>query len=630
MSDHQHISQDDFDALLGDLLDAQLTKDQHTQLTNQLRDDSAACENFARHMALQAMLEAELNDLLPPLELEKLAPRVESQETAVGHATRDKHDRSDSARGACPTPRPKSLLDRASRHPKGPAVAIAATLLIAALVVMGLTPMKHWMAKSSKSDSDSPATSEFVAILNNAHQAKWLDGTRPRLKDPRLKVGRRLAIASGLIEVKYYTGARVVIEGPAEFVVGGNTVGNAVPGVPERHKQPKPAELARSKAGRGSRHSQDEGSEGHPSSFILHPSNSGYLALGKLVARVEGKKAQGFTIVTPSGRVQDHGTEFAIEVLHSGAEEYVVLSGEVDVIHGASDGRPGERIRLKKNQAAFVAARGGTIARREKVDARTISSFRRQLDTSLAVHPVAVDAQNAIGLNFVDGRRGRDGVLRSSASAGVVAQFNWNNTTANVEHDGFLAGDTTQIVGPVYGQVIDSHGLKTDVKVSWTGLTTWAIEKDVARLPHGKLMTCFLITESHRKPDATITFNEIPYASYDVYVYFCGLHGKSGNLGVVTLNGDTRRAVTSKLFDGSQFDEATGDSDAGHYARFANVGGPTCSINLHALPAQGKPTHMGILGVQIVEVEESMNDSSEQTNLEATHRDEPHHPKEQH
>ena len=372
-------------ALLTALADDTLAEDERAELESILLDSPEAQEFYVDFSSLNSELarihrdteqpvgHAVRDKATEPAELERASEGSracgDSEPNAIPlRAAREGEgvslgDNRDSARGACPTPR-KSLLNWASRHPKVPAIAIAIAVLLMVVGVMAITPMGKWLAGSGKNTEEqqpeSPATSDFVAILNNSHKAKWLDGTQPRLKDPRLKVGRRLAIASGLIEVKYYTGAKVVIEGPAEFYVGPKDEG-------------------------GGRKKEGGESEGHPSSFILHPSNSGYLALGKLVARVEGKKAQGFTIDTPSGRVEDHGTEFGVEVNRSGDSEFVVLSGEVDVVREDGDGSA-QRMRLVKDQGAYVVADDSRIVRRESADAKFVASLRQNL---LARFPTA-------------------------------------------------------------------------------------------------------------------------------------------------------------------------------------------------------------------------------------------------
>ena len=91
-----------------------------------------------------------------------------------------------------------------------------------------------------------------------------------------------------MVEIEYDSGTRVVLEGPAEYRVGIKVAGTKA----QREK-----------------------------GF-----NSGYLRVGKLVARVEKTKAKGFFVETPSGaRVEDLGTEFGVEVKRSRAVE--CLSG---------------------------------------------------------------------------------------------------------------------------------------------------------------------------------------------------------------------------------------------------------------------------------------------------------------
>ena len=271
---------------------APLDAKQSAQLERAVIDDPTCREYYVTYLNLHSAIGSTVSEEL------------------VGHAPHDDQSIGDSripARGACPTPTPrpsrKSLLNWASRHPKGPAVAIAATLLIAALVVMGVTPMKHWMAgdgkKADEKHAATPGKQDFVARLSDWQNDVWLEDTRPPLDDPRLRIGKRLKIESGLIEVTYLTGARVVIEGPAEFVVGGTKTSTEEEGNPSRKR--KPADAA----------------------------NSGYLALGSLVARVEGKGAQGFTIDTPAARIEDLGTEFGVNVSSGGVSKVHVFEGSV-------------------------------------------------------------------------------------------------------------------------------------------------------------------------------------------------------------------------------------------------------------------------------------------------------------
>ena len=276
-----------------------------------------------------------------------------SRNPKVGHAVCDERPDEgarDPAREACPTPR-KSLLQWASRNPKGPAVTIAATVLIAALVVMGLTPVKQWIAEQDKAGQEekgAKGASDFVAKLSNWHNDVWLEDTRPPLDDPRLNVGKRLKIESGLIEITYLTGARVVIEGPAEFVVGGTKAQREEEnGAEDNSRGRKPADLA----------------------------NSGYLKLGKLVARVEGKKAQGFAINTPTARVEDQGTEFGIEVRRDGEAFVQVIDGKVDLVVRTGAGSERKRIVAGRSVAVDQRRRIRVVQQRDLAFVRALPAI---------------------------------------------------------------------------------------------------------------------------------------------------------------------------------------------------------------------------------------------------------------
>ena len=339
----------EFAALLSAACDEAATEEQLKAIASILESDENTRKDYVEYLLIHAELH----------QAGRVRRSIESSLDSVLSETKPKEQR------VAPAPRRKSLLDRASRHPLGPAISVAIAVMVSFLVVLAVTPMGDWIAGNGNEkpeEREIDAKKDFVAKLNHWRDAKWLEGTRPPLNDPRLNVGKRLVIASGFIEVKYLTGATVVIEGPAEFVVG------------------------RLKDEGGRRKKEGGESEGHPSSFILHPSNAGYLALGNLVARVEGKEAQGFTINTPSARVEDFGTEFGVEVRRNGATEVVVISGEVDIANEPSDAPP-QRIRLTKDQGAFVATRGGAIKWSKKASA----DFTLAMKSRLAVMRVTLD-----------------------------------------------------------------------------------------------------------------------------------------------------------------------------------------------------------------------------------------------
>ena len=350
--------------LAADLHEGNLSPDSLDELRDRLASDDGAVDEFVMETFLLDQLCEQLGD-------------TQLREHAISKTVGDFEVTGASAHEASAKQRKQSPLQWASRHPKGPAFAIAATMLIAALVVMGLIPVKEWMAGGGKRDGGVEAQEkkhqEFVARLSNWQNDVWLEDTRPPLDDPRLKIGRRLKIETGLIEVTYLTGARVVIEGPSEFYIGGTEAQR------QKAQATRPAERARKESEGGSKKIARSST---PKSSLLNSksslANSGYLTHGKLVARVEGEKAQGFTINAPSGRVEDYGTEFGVEVQSGGDLEVVVLSGEVDVVGETRDGRQ-QRVRLTADQAASVASDGSAVTRRKKLDLRFVAAMRSRL-----------------------------------------------------------------------------------------------------------------------------------------------------------------------------------------------------------------------------------------------------------
>ena len=117
------------------------------------------------------------------------------------------------------------------------------------------------------------------------------------------EVGEKIVFEKGLAEFRFLTGVSIVIEAPAEFEFTGK--------------------------------------------------NEGYLHRGKLVAEVDDETAHGFTIDSPSGRLIDLGTKFAVAVESSGEMEVHVIEGEVDAIS-----KDGQSSRLSKDQAMRLESGG--------------------------------------------------------------------------------------------------------------------------------------------------------------------------------------------------------------------------------------------------------------------------------
>ena len=156
-------------------------------------------------------------------------------------------------------------------------LALAACI---ALVVTG------WFAlRLSRPDDRTGATSKAVAMLNRVVDAQWNANTEaPRLGAP-LEPGW-LRLKSGLVQIVFYSGTRVVIEGPAEFQ-------------------------------------------------IVSPSEAS-CRNGRLTADVP-PQARGFRIGTPLMNVTDLGTSFGLDVKERRTELHVFKGGvEFEATAGAA------------------------------------------------------------------------------------------------------------------------------------------------------------------------------------------------------------------------------------------------------------------------------------------------------
>lgn len=148
------------------------------------------------------------------------------------------------------------------------AVPLAAA---AALVLLAVV----WRA----SQPNVPA-STGVALLSRVVGAQWADAADERAAGAVLSPGT-LRLNSGAVMVEFYSGARVVLEGPAEL------------------------ELVSAK--------------------------EAFLRAGKLSAHVP-PPARGFTVGSPAARVVDLGTEFGLAVTDAATAEVHVFNGKVEVL----------------------------------------------------------------------------------------------------------------------------------------------------------------------------------------------------------------------------------------------------------------------------------------------------------
>ena len=163
------------------------------------------------------------------------------------------------------------------------ALAAGVVLLLALGIWWSQQQAPRVTAKNSApAENQAKSVDPGVALLTQVVDVAWID--EPMVAGVSLPLGR-LQFASGLMQIEFFSGAIVVLEGPADFE--------------------------------------------------LKSENHAVCRQGKLRATVP-PEAVGFTIDAPTVKLVDLGTEFGMDVAEDGAAEVHVFDGKVE-LHSPED-----------------------------------------------------------------------------------------------------------------------------------------------------------------------------------------------------------------------------------------------------------------------------------------------------
>ena len=157
-----------------------------------------------------------------------------------------------------------------------------------------------------------PPRMEFVGQITGMANCQFKEGSEFRVQGSGAEnqrseirnqkslvaLGDKFILASGLMEITYDTGAKVIVQGPA--------------------------------------------------TYEAESRNGGFLSLGKLIGKVTSEAARGLTIRTPTAIVTDLGTEFGVEVSPQRESRVYVFRGKVKLGRCVA----GELFRGETNSAA--------------------------------------------------------------------------------------------------------------------------------------------------------------------------------------------------------------------------------------------------------------------------------------
>jgi hypothetical protein len=257
-----------------------------------------------------------------------------------------------------------------------PLAYLVATVVVGiGLWISSVTPAFYpqQIAKRSSStrEIESAPEPQMVSVCRITAMAdcQQVKGLVPLRVNDAVAVGRQFKLESGLMEIAYDSGAKVILQGPATYQVE-----SAAGGFLSLGKL-----TAKVEKGLGIRDKSPD--IPHPSSLIPHPL---------------------FVVRTPTATVTDLGTEFGVEVAKDGGCEVHVLTGLVQARFAATPGREPQLVRLKEGEGCRYRPQLGAAAMipidRAKFDGMRIAksddrhqrwlTYSRQLrtDPSLVVY----------------------------------------------------------------------------------------------------------------------------------------------------------------------------------------------------------------------------------------------------
>jgi hypothetical protein len=215
--------------------------------------------------------------------------------------------------------------------------------LLAAAGLLGITLLVAFSLRSRRDEAPDVPSFDGCAVLAQAVDPVW-EGRAPQTGS--VLAAGLLALRSGWVQIEFFSGARVVLEGPAEFDL-----------------------LSRNEAS---------------------------CPFGKLRAFVP-PQAEGFAIRTGALRLVDRGTEFGLRRKRNGDAEVHVFQGKVEVHKETSEPKPvtgGQAVRIgpagvaesiPADPQAFVTP--SDLARRSSLEARSRYSLWKESSARLARDP---------------------------------------------------------------------------------------------------------------------------------------------------------------------------------------------------------------------------------------------------
>jgi len=189
---------------------------------------------------------------------------------------------------------------------------------------------------------------EIVGRITDMVDCKWADPQTETSSGANVLLGRKYVLVSGLLEITYDAGAKVILQGPVKYEVepnGGYLAAGKLTGKLEK----KPSAVSDPRSEKVASGQWSVAGESAPKSPISNPQSP---TLNPL-----------FTIHTPAATVTDLGTEFGVEVTEDRQSWMKVYDGRV-MVRVNSTATPQREAELTQGDVAHVKPHGELICYR--------------------------------------------------------------------------------------------------------------------------------------------------------------------------------------------------------------------------------------------------------------------------
>ena len=317
---------DELDQLLNKLCTDGLTAGQQQQLNDLLRAGAEQRQYYRQYLRLHAAMKWNSR---------KLQEGEASLRGAIERHRNSSAVQPDSSFVGLPR---ISLRDAAGYFSEGwPLAYLLGTIIFAvALGICSVVTVTHYthVARTPISMPRQPAADiELIGRMTGMVDVRWSDVQTATVNGANVFRGRKYSLASGLMEISYQTGAKVLLQGPVTYEVESRDGGYLSIGKLTARLEKKPSAVSGQQSEKVASGQWLVASETNskfqnpeiPKSQIPNPKSS---------------PAPAFTVRTPTITVTDLGTEFDVDVQESGAVEVCVAQGSVETSRVSQKDKP--------------------------------------------------------------------------------------------------------------------------------------------------------------------------------------------------------------------------------------------------------------------------------------------------